>query len=129
MIVAALDATCVRTMFPTIEKLMPKAEKIKKLQAICKNCNHTASFTFRTASKDVTEMIGGEDMYKPLCRECYIRESKVKEEIEGDLNSRDYVSSENNKVATKKSSLDVENNHSDESSIDTSPENSPEKCF
>ncbi len=84
MIVAALDATCIRTMFPTIQKLMPKAEKIKKLQAICKNCNHTASFTFRTASKDVTEMIGGEDMYKPLCRECYTLETKMKEELEGD---------------------------------------------
>jgi thymidine kinase len=31
VIVAALDATCVRTMFETIVALMPKCEKVKKL--------------------------------------------------------------------------------------------------
>ena len=72
VIVAALDSTCVRTMFPTIVALLPKCEKVRKLQAICKGCNYTASFHIRTAPKEVTEMIGGEDMYKPMCRECYI---------------------------------------------------------
>ncbi len=71
VIVAALDATCVRTMFETIVELMPKCEKVKKLQAICKRCNFTASFHIRTAPKHVKEMIGGEEMYKPMCRECY----------------------------------------------------------
>ena len=71
VIVAALDTTCVRTMFEPIVALMPKCEKVKKLQAICKDCNHTASFHIRTAPAHVTEMIGGEDMYKPVCRECY----------------------------------------------------------
>ena len=61
---------------------MAKCEKVKKLQSICKNCNHTASFTFRTASKHVTEMIGGEDMYKPLCRECYQIETEAKLKLE-----------------------------------------------
>ena len=71
VIVAALDTTCVRTMFETIVQLMPKCEKVKKLQAICKRCNFTASFHIRTAPKHITQMIGGEDMYKPMCRECY----------------------------------------------------------
>ncbi len=31
VIVAALDTTCVRTMFDTIIALMPKCEKVKKL--------------------------------------------------------------------------------------------------
>ena len=78
MIVAALDATCVRTPFEGIAELIPKAEKVKKLQSICKLCNHRASFTFRTASSADTEMIGGEDKYMPLCRICWDRENKKK---------------------------------------------------
>jgi len=58
-------------MFETIVALMPKCEKVKKLQAICRSCNHTASFHIRTAPKHITQMIGGDDMYKPMCRECY----------------------------------------------------------
>ncbi|TNV76075.1 hypothetical protein FGO68_gene8572 [Halteria grandinella] len=82
VIVAALDTTCVRTMFPTIVALLPKCEKVKKLQAICRGCNHQASFHIRTAPKHVTQMIGGEDMYKPMCRECYHRMAKEIEEQE-----------------------------------------------
>jgi thymidine kinase len=82
VIVAALDTTCVRTMFETIVQLMPKCEKVKKLQAICKGCNHQASFHIRTAPKHVTQMIGGEDMYKPMCRECYHKVAKEIEEQE-----------------------------------------------
>lgn len=47
------------------------AEKVKKLAAICRNCGANASFTFRIAKCDNLELIGGESMYKPLCRECY----------------------------------------------------------
>ncbi|TNV75953.1 hypothetical protein FGO68_gene12760 [Halteria grandinella] len=82
VIVAALDTTCVRTMFETIVQLLPKCEKVKKLQAICRGCNHQASFHIRKAPKHVTQMIGGEDMYKPMCRECYHKMAKVIEEEE-----------------------------------------------
>ena len=69
-----------RGAFPSIIKLIPKCEKIKKLTAICKLCKQNASFTFRTASKDCHLMIGGDNMYMPLCRECHARESKLNAE-------------------------------------------------
>ena len=65
--------------------MIPIAEKVKKLQSICKVCNHSASFTFRTASSEDRDMIGGQDKYMPLCRVCWHREDKKKKakELEG----------------------------------------------
>ena len=77
VIISSLQGTFLRGAFPNILKLIPKCEKIKKLTAICKLCKQNASFTFRTASKDCQTMIGGENMYMPLCRECHARESKL----------------------------------------------------
>jgi thymidine kinase len=68
VIVASLQGTFLRGPFLNIVTLIPKCEKIKKLSAICKLCKENASFTFRTASKDVTTLIGGANMYMPLCR-------------------------------------------------------------
>ncbi|TNV76723.1 hypothetical protein FGO68_gene13107 [Halteria grandinella] len=79
VIISALDGTFLRTGFDTILQLIPKAEKVKKLQAICRNCNQNASFTFRTDSSQALQVIGGEDMYKPLCRECFNEENISKE--------------------------------------------------
>ena len=60
-----------REGFNSILDLVPMAEKIKQLHAICKLCHHQASFTFRTAASDSLELIGGQDTYMPLCREFY----------------------------------------------------------
>ena len=75
VIISSLQGTFMRGAFPAVLALIPKCEKIKKLTAICKLCKQNASFTFRTASKDCQTMIGGENMYMPLCRECHHRES------------------------------------------------------
>jgi len=48
VIISALDGTFLRTGFESILQLIPKAEKVKKLAAICKQCNQSAYFTFRT---------------------------------------------------------------------------------
>ena len=80
VIISSLQGTFMRGAFPNILALIPKCEKIKKLTAICKLCKQNASFTFRTASKDCHAMIGGENMYMPLCRECHARESKLNAE-------------------------------------------------
>ena len=68
---ASLGGTFLRGPFSKILELIPKCEKVKKLAAICKLCKSSASFTFRTASKDDKSMIGGEEKYMPLCRECH----------------------------------------------------------
>lgn len=51
------------------------AEKVKKLSAVCRMCNLNASFTFRKTSSEEIEVIGGENIYMPLCRMCYLGET------------------------------------------------------
>ena len=80
VIVSSLQGTFLRGSFPNILTLLPKCEKIKKLSAICKLCKENASFTFRQAGNDSKRMIGGADMYMPLCRECHARESNINRE-------------------------------------------------
>lgn len=71
IIISALDGTFLRTGFENILQLIPKAEKVKKLAAICKQCNSNAYFTFRTSQDQALELIGGVEAYMPLCRECF----------------------------------------------------------
>lgn len=71
VIISSLGGTFLRGPFTRILELIPKCEKIKKLAAICKLCKQSASFTFRTASKNDQSMIGGADKYMPVCRECH----------------------------------------------------------
>ncbi len=85
VIISALDGTFLRTGFECILQLIPRAEKVKKLQAICKVCNQNASFSFRTASSQALQMIGGEDLYKPLCRECFNDETLTKDMREAQM--------------------------------------------
>jgi thymidine kinase len=56
------------------------------LQAICKVCNQNASFSFRTTTSQALQQIGGEDMYKPVCRECFNDETLAKEMREAMVN-------------------------------------------
>lgn len=81
MIISALDGTFMRTGFENIINLIPKVEKVKKLAAICKICGQNAAFTFRTCLVDQVQLIGGDEAYMPLCRECFNKEH-AKQELE-----------------------------------------------
>jgi len=49
-----------------------------KLSAICKICASNANYSYRHATSDEsTEIIGGAEIYMPLCRECYNRKIKI----------------------------------------------------
>jgi len=76
VIISALNGSYQRIGWPAINELIPLAEKIIKLSAICKICGANANFTFRTCSSQQTECIGGEESYMPLCRECYNEKTK-----------------------------------------------------
>lgn len=78
VIISALQGTFHRGPWANITELIPLCEKIKKLTAICKLCKESASFTFRSAPADCKKMIGGAEMYMPLCRECHERETRFK---------------------------------------------------
>lgn len=73
---SALNGTWQKKGWENILELIPLCEKVKKLSAICKICSMSAHFTFRTCSGNSQEMIGGSDIYMPLCRECYNEKSK-----------------------------------------------------
>jgi len=66
-----LNGTYTKEKFNSILDLVPKAEKISHIHAVCKLCGSTASFTLRTVKSDAMELIGGEEDYMPVCRECY----------------------------------------------------------
>ena len=73
VIVAALDATFQRKPFNDVLSLVPIAEDVTKLNAVCNACGCDAAFTKRVGSNDETtvELIGGEGMYAATCRACH----------------------------------------------------------
>ena len=71
VLVAALDGTFQRKPFGNILNLLPLAEKVTKLSAICVYCSSEAAFTKRVVESKEIELIGGEEEYKPVCRSCF----------------------------------------------------------
>jgi thymidine kinase len=130
VIISALDGTYLRTGFDNIIHLIPKAEKVKKLQAICKLCTANASFTFRTCLAEQIQLIGGVEAYVPLCRECYliehIKQEGEREKLIAKQQQCDASNSNSNDVETRNSSPNGDNQE-ELSSNDSSNEDSPEK--
>jgi thymidine kinase len=72
VIVAGLDATFQRKNFGKICDLIPRAEHVKKLTAICKFCGAVASFSKRLNERVEEILIGGPELYASVCRKCFI---------------------------------------------------------
>jgi hypothetical protein len=71
VLVAALDGTFQRKPFQEILSLVPLAEEVTKLQAVCMVCFKDAAFSKRISNEDGVEVIGGADKYMAVCRQCY----------------------------------------------------------
>ncbi|XP_041362978.1 thymidine kinase, cytosolic-like isoform X2 [Gigantopelta aegis] len=71
VIVAALDGTFQKQGFGNILNLVPVAEHVTKLTAVCMTCYSEASFTKRKGSETKVEVIGGADKYLAVCRMCF----------------------------------------------------------
>lgn len=72
VVVAALDSDADRNPFGEICDLVPKAEIVTKLNAVCMVCHvAAASFTKRLIASKAVELIGGADMYQARCRGCW----------------------------------------------------------
>lgn len=72
VVVAALDGTFQRKPFGNVLELVPVAEKVTKLSAVCMICcKKDAHFTRRRTSETKIEVIGGKEMYQAVCRGCY----------------------------------------------------------
>jgi len=71
VVVAALDATFQRKWFENIVDLVPLAEHVVKLTAVCMCCFGEASYTKRISQEKEVEVIGGAEMYMAVCRKCF----------------------------------------------------------
>ncbi|XP_065115308.1 thymidine kinase, cytosolic [Paramisgurnus dabryanus] len=71
IIVAALDGTFQRKPFGNILNLVPLAESVVKLNAVCMECYKEAAYTKRLGAEKEVEVIGGADKYHAVCRQCY----------------------------------------------------------
>jgi len=72
--VAGLDGDCFRQPFGQMLDLIPLADSVVKMNALCKPCadGTAALFTYRmTASTEIVE-VGGSESYMPLCRKHYL---------------------------------------------------------
>jgi len=74
LIVAGLDGDASRKPFGTLLNLIPYADNIVKLKALCKKCGDgtEALFTSKKVHDDATVDIGGSDKYEALCRKHFI---------------------------------------------------------
>ena len=81
VIIAALDGTFERKPFGRILELIPLAENVTKLDAVCVEWNHLASFTKRTCDSKETELIGGDEIYRPVCRGCFLKNQSQDEPL------------------------------------------------
>ena len=75
VLIAGLSGSFERNVIGDLYKLLPKAEQINMLTAVCK-CGKDAQFTKKFASQlneKVIVEIGGKEKYTACCRECYFK--------------------------------------------------------
>ncbi|KAG5252006.1 thymidine kinase [Salix suchowensis] len=58
--------------FGSVLDVIPLAETVTKLSARCELCGKRAFFTLRKTEETQTELIGGSDLYMPVCRQHYV---------------------------------------------------------
>uniref|UniRef100_A0A452ZSW2 Thymidine kinase n=1 Tax=Aegilops tauschii subsp. strangulata TaxID=200361 RepID=A0A452ZSW2_AEGTS len=61
-----------RNKFGSVLDIIPLANSVTKLTARCELCDRRASFTLRKTQETRTELIGGADVYMPVCRQHYL---------------------------------------------------------
>ncbi|XP_020238941.1 thymidine kinase a [Cajanus cajan] len=72
VIVAGLDGDYLRRSFGSVLHIIPLADSVTKLTARCELCGKRAFFTLRKTEQRETELIGGADLYMPVCRLHYM---------------------------------------------------------
>ncbi|KAJ8490824.1 hypothetical protein OPV22_012545 [Ensete ventricosum] len=70
--VIGLDGDYLRRRFGSVLDIIPLANSVTKLSARCELCGGRAFFTLRKTKEKQTELIGGADVYMPVCRQHYI---------------------------------------------------------
>jgi thymidine kinase len=70
VIAAGLDGDFLKNPFGSVLWLIPHAEKVTKLNALCKKCGDgtLANFTKRITKDDEKTLVGTDDIYEAVCR-------------------------------------------------------------
>ncbi|KAF5482587.1 hypothetical protein F2P56_003145 [Juglans regia] len=87
VIVAGLDGDYLRRSFGSVLDIIPLADSVTKLTARCEICGKRAFFTLRKTKETQTELIGGADVYMPVCRQHYANGQVVMEAARNVLES------------------------------------------
>jgi len=87
VIVAALDGTFERKPFGNILNLIPLAEVVTKLSAVCMVCQGEAAFSKRIGNEKKIEVIGGAEKYLATCRQCHQGELKAPPQKESSVSA------------------------------------------
>jgi thymidine kinase len=73
VILAGLDGDFKRNKFGYVLDVIPLADSVEKLSAVCHYCQDSAVFSKRIRGDAVRqELIGGAESYVSVCRQCYI---------------------------------------------------------
>ncbi|KAJ0798123.1 putative thymidine kinase [Helianthus annuus] len=81
VIVAGLDGDYLRRNFGPVLDIVPLADTLTKLTARCELCGKRAHFTFRKTDERKTELVGGADIYMPVCRQHYVNGHTVNKTV------------------------------------------------
>ncbi len=74
VVVAGLTLTFERKPFGEMHALLDYADEVIVRKAVCAFCNTwNATLTHRTSAEKGVVVVGGEDMYKPVCQLCFER--------------------------------------------------------
>jgi thymidine kinase len=58
--------------------MLPVADSVTKLTSRCALCDRAALFSLRTTAEQAQEVVGGADLYRPVCRQHYVQHSAVR---------------------------------------------------
>lgn len=77
VLVYGLDGDYKRENFGQISELLSYCDNITKLKAFCMSCRKKGGsglgiFSKRLVENSSSVLIGGEEMYSPVCRRCYV---------------------------------------------------------
>ncbi len=71
VIVAGLDLDYRGNPFGPMPALLASAEFVTKIHAICVQCGNLAHYSYRIVKNESQVVVGAEETYEPLCRNCY----------------------------------------------------------
>ena len=77
VIVAGLDMDFRGVPFGPMPALCAIADDVTKVHAICVRCGNLAYVSHRLVHNEKQVLLGEKMEYEPLCRECYLRETKA----------------------------------------------------